>query len=431
MTNFRFLHAADIHLDSPLRGLDGQEGDIARRIRSAPREAFENLVEVAIRERVDFVVIAGDLYDGDWKDYRTGLFFVGQMGRLHAAAIPVFLLYGNHDAESRITKALELPANVREFRGRRAHTYTLEALGVALHGQSFRDKAVTENLVPGYPSPRRGMFNIGVLHTGLGGMDGHDNYAPCTVDELTAKGYDYWALGHVHRRQTLHERPWVVFPGNLQGRHVRETGAKGAVLVSVEDGEAAIRDLDLDVVRWEQIEVRLGGCANFSDVAEEIRVAAAPVVAAAGDRLAVCRIRLRGRTPLHGRLLADPERLLAEARAAVIGLGEAGGWVVQVDVETQPPVAEAELKARADALGDLARMLTEAPNDPDLRRELEADISVLGARLKPDVVDAVEDAPPATGTRRRLCRPDPRSRPLALGAPRRGRVLRCASSGWT
>ena len=155
MTNFRFLHTADIHLDSPLRGLDGQEGDIAQRIRSAPREAFENLVEYALREQVDFVVIAGDLYDGDWRDFRTGLFFVRQMGRLNAAEIPVFLLYGNHDAESRTTKALELPGNVHVFRGRKPHTFTLDEIGVALHGQSFRDKSVTENLVPGYPSPRK------------------------------------------------------------------------------------------------------------------------------------------------------------------------------------------------------------------------------------------------------------------------------------
>ena len=393
MKPFRFLHAADIHLDSPLRGLDGHDEDIARRIRTAPRAAFENLIAVAIREAVDFVVIAGDLYDGDWKDYRTGLFFVRQMGRLHEHGIPAFLLYGNHDAESRITKRLELPPNLRVFQSRRAETFTLDGFGVALHGQSFPERAVTRNLVPDYPSPRRGMFNIGVLHTGLGGMDGHDDYAPCALADLSAKGYDYWALGHVHRRQVLHERPWVVFPGNLQGRHLRETGPKGAVLVSVEEGEAELHDLDLDVVRWETIEVRVSGAENLSDVAECIGSAAAPAAAAAGERLLVCRVRLRGRTPLHGRLLADPERLLAEARAAVLGLGEEGGWVAQVDIETRPPVSAGDLRARADALGDLARMLNEAADDPDLLRELKEDLGELGGRLQPDVVDAVEDAP--------------------------------------
>ena len=393
MTSFRFLHAADIHLDSPLRGLDGQEGNIAERIRSAPRDAFENLIEYAIRERVDFVVIAGDLYDGDWKDYGTGLFFVGQMGRLNAAGIPVFLLYGNHDAESRITRALELPPNVRVFRSRRPDTFTLDEIGVALHGQSFREKAVTTNLVPDYPSPRRDMFNIGVLHTGLGGMDGHDNYAPCNLMELTAKGYDYWALGHIHRRQVLHERPWVVFPGNLQGRHVKETGPKGAVLVTVRDGEAEIGELDFDVVRWETVPVRVTGLESLDAIVEVIRTAAEPAAATAGDRLLVCRIRLEGRTPLHGSLHARAEHLLAEARSAVLGLGDRIGWVARVDVATTPSMSEKALAAREDALGELMRMVQEAPEDPVLLRELDAELGALVNRLGPDIAEAAEDAP--------------------------------------
>ena len=396
MTNFRFLHAADIHLDSPLRGLDGQEGDIAERIRSAPRRAFENLVGFAIRERVDFLVIAGDLYDGDWKDYRTGRFFSRQMGLLNAAGIPVFLLYGNHDAESRMTKALELPPNVRVFRSRSPQTFTLDEPGVALHGQSFREKAVTANLAVAYPSPRRGLFNIGVLHTGLGGMakgtEEHDNYAPCTLTDLTAKGYEYWALGHIHRRQVLHEGPWVVFPGNLQGRHVRETGPKGAALVTVRDGETDVGFLDFDVVRWETAEVRARGAESFEDISDAIREAVAPLVKDAGDRLLVLRIRLFGRTRLHGRLLGDPEKLVNEARSAVFGLGGDGGWVARVDVETQPPIPPKTLREQADALGDLARLLAEAPEDEALLRDLEADVGLLARRLKPDVTDTAEDA---------------------------------------
>lgn len=170
MPDFRFLHAADIHLDSPLRGLSGQEGESAMRIRGATREAFENLVSLAIDEEVSFAIIAGDLYDGDWKDYRTGLFFVKQMGRLSEAGISVFLLYGNHDAESQITRKLLLPSNVRIFSSKKPETFTLPEIGVVLHGQSFRQRDVTDNLATDYPPPVPGNFNIGVLHTGLGGM---------------------------------------------------------------------------------------------------------------------------------------------------------------------------------------------------------------------------------------------------------------------
>ena len=323
--------------------------------------------------------------------YRTGLFFVRQMGRLNAAQIPVFLLYGNHDAESRITKALELPPNVSVFRGRKAHTFTLEGLGVALHGQSFRDRAVTDNLVPGYPSPRKGMFNVGVLHTGLGGFDPqHDNYAPCSLTDLTAKGYDYWALGHIHRRDVLHRRPWVVFPGNLQGRHVRETGPKGAALVTVRDGEAEVEWRDFDVVRWETLDVPVQGVEGLGDIGDAISAAVRPLLEEVEARLLVLRVRLRGRTRLHGQLLGDSEGLLNEARAALLGLA-GDGWVARVDVETRPPTSAETLRARADAIGDLARLLDEAPQDLVLLRQLEEDLGSLASRLRPEVAAAVED----------------------------------------
>ena len=237
VVSFRFLHAADIHLDSPLQGLAGHEGSTAERIRTATRDAFDQLVGLAIQEQVAFLIIAGDLYDGDWRDYKTGLFFVSQVGRLHKAGIPVYLLYGNHDAESQITRRLTLPENVSVFNSRKPQSFRLDDLDVVLHGQSFRQRDVTDNLALTYPEPVAGAFNIGVLHTGLGGMGSHENYSPCSLNELVNKGYDYWALGHVHQAKVLHERPHVVFPGNLQGRHVRETGAKGASLATVENSE--------------------------------------------------------------------------------------------------------------------------------------------------------------------------------------------------
>ncbi|MCB1796433.1 MAG: DNA repair exonuclease, partial [Candidatus Competibacteraceae bacterium] len=107
----RFLHAADLHLDSPLRGLDRYEGAPVDEVRGATRRAFENLIAVARRERVDLVVIAGDLYDGDWPDYNTGLFFIKGVAQLAEEGIPVAIVRGNHDAASRLTKALRLPAN--------------------------------------------------------------------------------------------------------------------------------------------------------------------------------------------------------------------------------------------------------------------------------------------------------------------------------
>jgi len=394
MTSFRFIHTADIHLDSPLRGLAGYEGPAVERIRTATRQAFDNLISEAIDQKVGFVVIAGDLYDGDWRDYQTGLFFSRQMGRLAAADIPAFVLHGNHDAESQITRRLILPGGVNVFSTRKPETFTIEELGVALHGQSFRQRDITDNLVPAYPVPVAGAFNIGVLHTGMGGMGGHANYAPCTVDDLVAKGYDYWALGHVHHGVVLHQNPHVVFPGNLQGRHIRETGPKGAYLVSVEDREIVELDpLYTDVVRWAHLQVSVDGCDRNAEALERVRETVEQAIEAGADgRLLACRIELTGRTEIHDHLLISTEHLLAEARAAALGFGDASAWIERVVIATEPVLDPALLAGREDALGELHRMLGDAAADPELLSQLEADVSELVRKLPSDVRDDIEDA---------------------------------------
>ena len=165
---FRFIHAADIHLDSPLRGLSAYENAPAEQLRNASREALKVLVNTAIEDKVSFVVFAGDLYDGDWRDYNTGIFFAAQMGRLAKVGIRAFVLYGNHDAESEMTKKLSLPDNVVIFSSKSAQVHKIEELKVALHGQSFANRAVEENLAASYKSKVDDYFNIGVLHTALG-----------------------------------------------------------------------------------------------------------------------------------------------------------------------------------------------------------------------------------------------------------------------
>ena len=393
MTSFRFLHTADIHLDSPLKGLAGLEGTAAACILTATREAFDRLVGLAIEEQVAFLIIAGDLYDGDWRDYKTGLFFVSQMGRLHEAGIPVYLLYGNHDAESQITRRLTLPDNVRVFGSRKPESCQIDDLGVVLHGQSFGKRDVTDNLALAYPDPVNGAFNIGVLHTGLGGMGGHENYAPCSLNDLVNKGYDYWALGHVHQAQVLNERPHIVFPGNLQGRHVRETGAKGASLVTVEGGEVMdLVTLHSDVVRWSLVPVDMENATNIGEAVDRVRHAIENAVATFADgRMLACRIELRGRTEIHGQLLAAEDRLLAEARSSALGLGEDTAWVEKVVIATESVLSPETLAEREDAVGELQRMLQEAGSDADLLRQLESDIGEMVSRLPYEARINVED----------------------------------------
>lgn len=392
---FRFIHTGDIHLDSPLRGLAGQEGAAAYRIRTATRSAFSNLIDQAIEEEASFVVIAGDLYDGDWRDYCTGLFFVRQMGRLAKAGIPVFLLYGNHDADSQITKRLTLPDNVRVFSHKKPQTFTIDDLRVALHGQSFRQRAVTDNLVPAYPDRTADAFNIGVLHTGLGGTSEHENYAPCNLDDLINKGYDYWALAHVHQATVLHQNPHVVFCGNLQGRHIRETGAKSASLVHVEDGQVVnITSVGADVVRWANVSVPVEGSNKPDDVNSRIRRSIEETVSNASDgRLVACRIELTGHTALNEYILASREQLTAEARAAALALGEEAAWVERVVASTKPLAANS-----SSALDDLTAIIGEAKQDTGLHTQLEAMTSEFLGKLPHEIRSVLEDGILKTAT---------------------------------
>ena len=354
------MHAADVHLDSPMLGLEQHESAPAGQLRGATRRALENLVTLCINEEVKFLLIAGDLYDGDWRDYHTGLFFVRQMARLRKSNIQVFLIRGNHDAESVITRQLSLPKNVHEFSTRKAERIALDELQVTIHGRSYDRKAVTDDLSVGYPEPVVGHLNVGVLHTSADGREGHENYAPCDVEGLVAKGYDYWALGHVHTREILHEDPWVVFPGNLQGRHMRETGARGCFVVAVEDGAVTAVDFrPVDVLRWETCVVDVSG-AECADVAldflrEELEKRLAD---ADGVALAI-RVRLFGQTAAHAAFARAPTRWREEIRGLALDVAADKIWIEQIQFDTHTLLDLEALSNRQDPVGGLLRSIDE------------------------------------------------------------------------
>ena len=394
---FKFIHAADIHLDSPLVGLSSYQDAPIELLRGATRRAFANLVDAALREKVAFVVIAGDVYDGEWKDFNTGLFFARMLGRLRDAGVEVVLLHGNHDAESNLTRSLPLPPGVHVFSSKKAETFVLDGLGVALHGRSFKERETTENLVPGYPDPLDGLFNVGVLHTALEGNAAHASYAPCSTEELRNKGYDYWALGHVHVQSVVARDPWIVFPGNLQGRHARELGPKGAMLVTVDEGRiAGAEPLAVDVVRWAHVEVDATGAATRNAVEDRAREALAAVVdREAGGRTLAVRITVRGACRAHAEMLVADDAFVADLRAIGAGLAADELWVEKVRLETRPD-GGAPAAGGLDAADDLARLLAEAPIDRDLLEALEADLRDLVGKLPSDIRTGLEPGPLAS-----------------------------------
>lgn len=387
----RFIHAADIHLDSPLTGLSAYPDAPAKSLRSATRDAFTNLINEAIEQQVDFLIIAGDLYDGGWKDHNTGIFFCREMGRLKKAGIHAYVKFGNHDAESEMTRKLTLPDNVHTFESRKAHTFLIEDLKVALHGRSFKDAATTENLAQSYPDPVPGMFNIGVLHTALGVHATHANYAPCTIDELHAKGYQYWALGHVHECQIWQGAATIVFPGNLQGRHIRETGPRGAVLVTADEtGVQKVERLFVDVLRWHSVNVDASGCSTMADVVRAINEELQTVVESSPPNMpSAVRITITGKTPAHGELFGMEAQLRAEVLASAAALGAERLWIEKVKTSTTPMDEPEVIRARGDALADLQALFEQAQTDPEFIASLKGDLMALVSKAPLELQNAV------------------------------------------
>jgi DNA repair protein SbcD/Mre11 len=397
---FKFIHAADIHLDSPLRGLELYDGAPLEQIRGATRQALGNLVELAIDEQVAFVLLVGDLYDGDWKDYNTGLFFATQMTKLREAGIRVFLIAGNHDAASTVTRYLRFPDNVTMFSVQQPETVYLEAFNVALHGQGFYHRAVTDNLSVAYPRAEPHLFNIGLLHTSLDGREGHEPYAPCSIEGLRSKGYDYWALGHVHTQEILHRDPWIVFPGNSQGRHVREVGPKGCKLVTVQDHRVvSVSHRDLDVLRWSICHVDVYSAETGDDVVDQVRQALGRAWAESGHRPMAVRVRLVGACQAHGELSTHHERWINEIRSVATDVSNGALWVEQVKLHTRIQADLDEMLGRDDALGDLLRALVTWETETPFLDEMADEFRSLQHKLPPELTtgdDAIDLDNPQT-----------------------------------
>jgi DNA repair exonuclease SbcCD nuclease subunit len=382
---FTFIHAADLHIDSPLAGLSLKDKTVAERFAKAGRRAVESLIAETIASKAAFLIIAGDVFDGDWKDVTTGLFFVRAIGALHREGVPTFVVKGNHDAESVMSRDLPYPDTVRVFPSHAAATYVLDEHRVALHGRSFPHR-LTGDFVGTYPARREGWLNIGVLHTSLDGTRGHEGYAPCTVDDLSRFGYDYWALGHVHAAEIVSRDPWIVYPGNLQGRSVRETGAKGAMRVTVEDGRIVdATPLALDAARWAHVEVDVSNIADEAGVMDRIDTEVSAAHSQGEGRPLAVRVTLSGATPLHNHLVSRRERLQDDLRAAGFRIAD-DCWIEQLKVRTAPPARRPAPLSAVDSL-DVESLLAEAAADPAFAVALSELIESIKAKLPKDLHD--------------------------------------------
>jgi DNA repair exonuclease SbcCD nuclease subunit len=248
----------------------------------------------------------------------------------------------------------------------KAATIEMEELGVAVHGQSFGSPAGKKNLARKYPSAIPGYFNIGLLHTSVDGREGHEPYAPCGIDDLRSKEYDYWAMGHAHQREVVLEQPFAVFPGNTQGRHIRECGPKGCMLVGVdESGQAALEFMPLDVVRWARIEIDASAVGEGYDVVDGFTDRLGQLLQENGNLPLIARVEIRGSSQAHAELAGDIERWVNEFRSAAIDASGGNAYIEKVKVRTTSLVSGDVVKSQAGPIGELNRYLDEIQSDPD------------------------------------------------------------------
>ena len=357
----KFIHAADLHIDSPMRGLDSYDGAPVELLRGATRRALMAMVELALREKVDLLLLAGDIFDRDLGDFSAALFFRQQMARLTSTGIQVFVVKGNHDAEGQITKRLPDLPGMHFFSARQAEVFDLPALGVAVHGKSFPERMVNVDLVPSYLDAIAGRFNIGMLHTSLSGRPPHDPYAPTTVETLVAKNYDYFALGHVHQREVVRQaHPRIVFPGNLQGRHVNETGSKGCELVTVEGGVVTSAEhVSLDVVRWHHLVIDATGLSELTALASRFQQACRTATENDAEHLHAMRVTLQGESALAALEALDPGSLAVAIQVATQDFDGAQVWIESVRLALRSPIDRLAAAQRPDAVGEVIRLVDE------------------------------------------------------------------------
>ncbi|MBI5845479.1 MAG: DNA repair exonuclease [Deltaproteobacteria bacterium] len=353
MEPFKFVHAADLHLGSPFAGVTAREPEIAQVLKDASIAAFRNLVDCVIEQDARFLLVAGDVFDLDAPSLKARLAFAEGMKRLSERGIPVFAVYGNHDPVASGFKSVALPENVHVFDSKKVESILVEVSGrtIALvSGISYAKREETRNLAAMFPVHESPLFSIGLVHANVGGVGGYENYAACSISDLAQCGVRYFALGHVHERRKVCDSPLALYPGNIQGRSFRETGPRGALVVTVDHAGGAVEVFaPLDTVRFSERALDIAPFESIGGLLDAMIRQVREMAAEADGRGLVCRLRLTGRGSLYGELAAAMavEDLLSGLKEEFSGLSPFV-WVEEIISRVLPDVDLDERRGGGD-----------------------------------------------------------------------------------
>ena len=377
---FKFIHTADIHLDSPLKSLALRDKGLAELVSNATRTVLSRLIDICIAEQVDALLIAGDLYDGAQTSMKTARFLAQELERLSAAEIPVFMIRGNHDSLSKITRELVLPESVHVFGDKASvHETKMNGHDVAVHGISFRLPHAPDSLLDQFQPPVPGAFNIGLLHTSLGGVVGHDSYAPCSLIDLQRTGFDYWALGHIHKRSVHAGRPTITMPGIPQGRDIGESGAKSVTLVSVSgDGTVDTSERNISVAQFELVEIDCSGLSDWNEFVTQVCDQVAEARRQFDGEHLILRLRLTGASPLAWRALRDADLILAQVQNVAASIGTL--WIDKIEIQ----LMDAADEVVHGPIAELSDLINESSFRPDEKR-IQEEVKRLMSKLPPEL----------------------------------------------
>ena len=383
MTLLRFIHAADLHLDSPFVGMKATAPEnVAHALREATFSAYENIITFCIDAQVDALLVAGDVYDSADRSLRAQLRFVSGLTQLHDAGIRSYVCHGNHDPLDGWEARLDYPPSCTRFGTK------FEAIPVfeedpgraVVHGISYPTRDVYDNMTRGLDTVDSRPFSIGLMHANVDGNAAHASYAPCSLDDLLSTDIDYWALGHVHTRQILSERPApVVYPGNPQGRHPNESGARGVYLVEVDRGRnVQLEFRAVDSVRWERSCLDISHMETEQELIGSLHQRMEDTLEGADGRSVVLRVTLVGPGSLYNSLrqpgyIEDvTDELNAEwtERTPFV-------WCERIEDGTSAPFNRQEHIKGSDFLAEVLKTADRAKNDPDLQRCLSDSLSKL------------------------------------------------------